>query len=373
MTSVTMTEVIEDQQVDAMSVADSNIVDVPDDSSNAAEGDFISRAITHQTNMLSILLAKDIRAAQKTKLKEELQLMMKVFIEQSNRIATLQGQLQQLETSPKTYAVAAAADPPKTKSRSRSRPRIKTTHAIIVKPKNEQSSDATLHDIKKNVKPKEIDVVVEGVRKIAGGGIVITTQTDAEAEKFSEVLKKSGGIIGEYQVQRPRRRNPQMVIYDVAADVDKEELRTLIVEHNEGINQDDISIKTSYRARNGGRNWIVEIQPRVIEQLENKKITIGWQRANYREYIRPTLCFNCGRIGHIGKHCRHKTSCMKCGATDHLKKDCKETYATCINCVEHNKRHRTNYDTRHSSQDKECRCWEKEKANIMAHTNYDEQ
>lgn len=238
-----------------------------------------------------------------------------------------------------------------------------------MKPKCEQSSNAILHDLKKNINPKLIQVTIERVKKIGQGGVVINTKTKEEAAKLQTELKGAGQVIGDYEVTLPKQRKPQIILYEVQPEIEKTELADLIVEHNEGITSEDFEILHSYKTRRG-RNWILEMEPLLLEKLPYKKLKIGWQRVNFGEYARPTICFNCGQFGHIGKHCKRKACCMKIGQEGHLKSNCPKKVPSCRNCMEFNRRNRTNFEENHSCMDRKQRCWKKAVEAIMNRTDY---
>lgn len=46
---------------------------------------------------------------------------------------------------------------------------------------------------------------------------------------------------------------------------------------------------------------------------------------------RPTICFNCQRIGHISANCVRPKTCMRCGGINHLAAQCQRP-PRCVNC-----------------------------------------
>lgn len=57
-------------------------------------------------------------------------------------------------------------------------------------------------------------------------------------------------------------------------DSKKDELANSIVEHNEGITKEEFEIKHSYKSGRE-RNWIIEVEPTILEKLPTKKLKIG--------------------------------------------------------------------------------------------------
>nr|AHC00328.1 gag protein [Human immunodeficiency virus 1] len=67
----------------------------------------------------------------------------------------------------------------------------------------------------------------------------------------------------------------------------------------------------------------------LAEAMSQANSNIMMQRGNFKGPKRIIKCFNCGKEGHIAKHCRapRKKGCWKCGKEGHQMKDCTERQA----------------------------------------------
>lgn len=115
----------DDNQVETSSIPESGAADYAE---MLESDDFIGRALKHQGNIFQP--ARDIRASLKGKLKEELTQMMRVFIEQSNKIAELEGQL-------KTTEQMAEKQMMMTEKQMAERPQMSYAEETTTKPREE--------------------------------------------------------------------------------------------------------------------------------------------------------------------------------------------------------------------------------------------
>ena len=83
---------------------------------------------------------------------------------------------------------------------------------------------------------------------------------------------------------------------------------------------------------------VVRIEFKTEEDFEKAKLTIIHYSTNgkpaFLEAERPfklIRCFNCHRIGHIGRACLYESRCGNCSATDHTDNDCVKQ-SKCPNC-----------------------------------------
>lgn len=141
-----------------------------------------------------------------------------------------------------------------------------------------------------------------------------------------------------------------------------------LIEHNEGMKEESFSIKAGFKSRRG-KNWIVEMTPEAYGNMQGRRLKLGWKCISFKEYIKPTICYNCGKYGHIGKVCRNKMRYHNCGSEDHKSTECKNKRC-CTNCVEHNTKNNTKYNTDHGWLDKKCKVWSKEMMRVVNRTHY---
>lgn len=200
--------------------------------------DFLHRALSIQAELLKMIMNSSVKDRTQQKMRNEIIKLVRVVMDQS-KIAFKKGQLEEgskvpIQTTPKkTFAEVISRKSSPLHQRSRSRKRY--THAV---PNVNQISDATLHDLKKNVDSKKMKISIQKIIKIGKGGIVINTKTKEEPKQLQCKLHEVGEVIGEYDLSFPKQRKPQMVVYDVLPEMEKSELADLIVEHNEDIKKE---------------------------------------------------------------------------------------------------------------------------------------
>lgn len=92
-----------------------------------------------------------------------------------------------------------------TKAPSNPKRKRQNDNIVIVKPKEDQLSDATFHDLNANISPKELKVEVSNVRKIRKGGVLIQTSTSEDLDKLLAEFKAKDSLFGEYNIIKSRK------------------------------------------------------------------------------------------------------------------------------------------------------------------------
>lgn len=361
--------------IDTVSEVDTSITIGKDDEGD----DLLQRALDRQGELFRLITTnKDIKKPTADKIKIEVQGLLKIIIEQSNEIHFLRGRVEERER-PQTYAEKVAKNAQKEQSRGYVNNKIvdkvkpKSNNVVVIRPKKEQTNEVTLSEIKKSVNPKTAGIEIQGVRNTRGGGIVVRTATEGDTDKLINELNKTAKLDETYEIIKPKKRKPHIMVYDVDSELNALELKEALIENNEIIKErEEINVKHKIPSKYGN-SWIIELDPTVYYNLtnnNNNRLKIGWQQVVCKEYLRPTICYNCGKFGHIGKVCKNKTCCMRCGAEGHIKQDCKAKNEHCINCIAFNNKYRAKIDTKHSCLNKTCKSWKNEITTLKARTQY---
>lgn len=104
--------------------------------------------------------------------------------------------------------------------------------------------------------------------------------------------------------------------------------------------------------------------------MQEKRISIGWNRCIVYEVIRVKRCFKCQGYNHISENCRNKKSCRNCG-DEHDMKECECVYKKCVNCVTINEKFNTQFAYNHSSNDPNCPIFLRKLEQYKRNINYD--
>ncbi|GBM74410.1 hypothetical protein AVEN_203869-1 [Araneus ventricosus] len=133
------------------------------------------------------------------------QKMMKLFFEQQVMMMHLMGRLAERKVNQeKYYSTAVKAARRRAESRDRSKPIPKRHYAVLVNPKQEQSSEITKKAIQTKVFPSKIEVRIKSVKKIKKGGIAINKTSEEDIDKLIEEFKKNDEIVNNYDIIEPQ-------------------------------------------------------------------------------------------------------------------------------------------------------------------------
>ena len=219
------------------------------------------------------------------------------------------------------------------------RPSQTPNKQLFLKPKSQLTAEKAKETLKQNLKPRENKIKIKSIRSTKTNVLIVDLEGPSDEAKILNDKK----ITEHFSVEKPRKRNPLMIIYDVDAKIKQEELPAIITSQNfedgEG-NKEDIKP----RFRTGPRNkavvhWVIEVSPQIRKTLLNcGRCYIEYTSCKIKDFLQVAKCSKCKDLGHVQKYCTSETTaCNKCGE-NHEQKDCKSETTKCIPCSKRNKK-----------------------------------
>lgn len=306
---------------------------------------------------------------------DSLDALASVLYQFQGRIHHLSGKLEERRgmttVSSSSYAAAAAAIPPQ----KLSAPKLLKQAAIrppqnvvFVKSKTaDETTDETKLNMMKCFNPQREKVQIKNIRKTRNGLLIETT-----TQEGLKILENHTALNEKFNIQRPKKRNPRIIIYDVPKDLTEEQLTEAVLSQNPDVKKTDCNEIFMPRFRTGKRktetvNWVVEVSPEIRNGLlKLGRVYVGCLACKVQDFILVTRCFKCQGFGHISKHCEKELFCSSCAESGHKHDDCpnKEKPKKCINC------NRRNIDHNHDVTDKKCSTYKIALERTINSTNY---
>ena len=259
-----------------------------------------------------------------------------------------------------TYAQAAATRRQQQRPIGSEEPKkTEKYEVLLIKPAREdkRSNDQIKTEVLKKLDKVRQTLKVRSVRQMRKQGLVVEVQGNKDVEAIKSCDLNKLGLV----VERPKKLNPSVIIYDVEKDYKAEELKEELIRKNfDNVPESELEhLKESirfvhpFKVKNGTRhNWIVQLPAKLFASLISAgRAFLMWRTYRTSEYVNITRCFKCHGYGHIAKVCNiPEQLCGGCGQNDHLRKDCaKKEEPQCINC----KRARRK-DISHDTYNKDC-------------------
>ncbi|XP_052740110.1 uncharacterized 50 kDa protein in type I retrotransposable element R1DM isoform X1 [Bicyclus anynana] len=233
-----------------------------------------------------------------------------------------------------------------------------------------KTAEETKAELKRSIKPAEINVQVARVRKVGNAGVVVQTTSPLAADRLRNAVPPT------LRVTEPTRRSPRICLRDLDGDPAENDVLAAIYDQNlrassewshERVAKEGKVYKRRGR-RAGSTTVIIECSPALRDALVNKgHLYIGWQSVEALDHVQVTCCNKCQQYGHPEKYCRATAAtCGKCGATGHQKAECQAPTAQCATC---HKFGRTDAAT-HTTASRSCPARRYAKERAVASTNY---
>ncbi|XP_067132779.1 uncharacterized protein [Centruroides vittatus] len=251
----------------------------------------------------------------------------------------------------------------------------KTTKVLLLYNSNEDKSCNNLRKIIfGKIKPSSLNIGVKKIRNIGGGDVAIELKKEEDARKLQDYIENS---IPEVNVKRPKKRQPNVVIYSVPTQINRGKLTQLMYNQNDAISdnytleafREVFNVKFAMgKKSNAYTNWVIQVTPLLRKQLLMAgKVNLEWSRCRIADFCPVLQCFRCCRFGHSTKNCSQPTAtCSHCSG-EHTFRECtqKNEKPTCTNC-----KLEKSGDTNHNARDGSCTIYQKIKSNLIRQTDY---
>nr|CAI5857572.1 unnamed protein product [Callosobruchus analis] len=314
---------------------------------------FLKEIIETKNNLIS---EKDKYISQllheNKRLQEHYELLINNIVEKDSIITSLEkinNRIEKIEESSNkklSYAEATLMN----------KPTKKPMKTLVIKPHETQLIQETQKDLKNNINLSNINVRIDEVKTSRNGSVEILLHENHFEKLQNEVQEK---LQTKYRIFEKRPLYPKIkIIGYTSSDQPNEDLLVKdIVNQNKFINPDDIKITfIQWNQIKKNYNIFAEIKGnvyKIIKEERRGKILVGFQNLLVFDNNQITQCKKCKRFNHQAKSCRNQTNCSKCGE-EHEESKCTEGRICCSNCKYANEKYRKNYDTKHSSTDREC-------------------
>lgn len=205
----------------------------------------------------------------------------------------------------------------------------------------DRSFSEVVKELKKNVQPDALGVIVRSVKSTRGGDIhlqYIETKIGAK-EAFSKSITNVDCIQEINHLQKWKG----VVITEIEEGAEKDDVSDILIKEL-GLSPSDLRLN-DFRPSRFGTKMVTAYLPvkAATDLIGIGRIRIGWTFCRVKEKIDPDFCSRCQRFGHTAKACKESTPakkmCMRCGSVDHVGSSCNEP-EFCFTCQE--KGHRAN-------------------------------
>ncbi len=209
---------------------------------------------------------------------------------------------------------------------------------LVIKPKNpDHSVSQTKSDILKNVNLADENIIIDKVKPVSSGGLMIECHDQLGGDKFKQLANTKFGEMYEVRAVRPYR--PAVRFVGLSKEITKDMLANYIVKQNPTIFGNSPWCRVL-------RHWCtfnnkdvfqadVEIDLDVYNKLlQLGQIIIGVNSCKIYDAISVPRCRRCNGFFHNDKQCKRAISCPICAGEHHVGKcSVPKEERRCSNCV----------------------------------------
>ncbi|GBM40910.1 hypothetical protein AVEN_234044-1 [Araneus ventricosus] len=215
-------------------------------------------------------------------------------------------------------------------------------HVVLLRPKKDSTSEENRKLVENALVVRNSAARINRISKVSrGGGLIIEAPTLADLEALQAEISCVPSLEEHFEVSKPKRRRPPVIILGLPNDVDKDRLMKGLSAKNhfmcDAKNNLLFEVNFSIRAK-FSTNWIVSVDLSIYKRLfDDSGLYFEFSRFKFDNFFGVKQCKHCRRFGHTTKWCPRAKDvlCDHCGG-DHPSASCKEV--SCINCKESNQR-----------------------------------
>lgn len=240
---------------------------------------------------------------------------------------------------------------------------------IKTKEKNDNTADI-VKEIKSFIDPASSNINVNNTR-VVRDGVIITCGDEESYKKLQNDLSEKVGH--KYLIDEAHARNPRLNIQGIdAEDAETDNFISDLIRLNKlNVTEDDIKIITILKRTNASSvNVVIEVPPSLRSKImETQTVYAGWRRCRVVDHVYIPQCHKCYGFHHTKKNCLEKMKCSKC-AGEHKFSNCESNVEKCINCINHNRKYKTNFSVNHSAVSKTCHVYKRKIDSLIRTINY---
>lgn len=220
---------------------------------------------------------------------------------------------------------------------------------LLIKPKSNFNGDAL--KLVQNKVATKTNAKVLRINKAGNGSIFIKCNSAQDSDDILGVLNDNNcGLTASVC----EKKNPQIRITNISADLDKQELEADITKRN-NLPAGTITVVHQYKQRNKNNAVLAEVTSDVYAMImRTKSVFVGFENCKVYDSFNINRCKNCCGYNHSIKRCKehfHRPqACFKCSES-HDPESCTSQIKKCINCISANKYLKKARSIDHSADD----------------------
>ncbi|GBN70707.1 hypothetical protein AVEN_30261-1 [Araneus ventricosus] len=231
--------------------------------------------------------------------------------------------------------------------------------------------------LEQRISPKQLGVKVLACQPAGGNGLLIRTETEDMARTIASAINTNADLGGICTAREPRKRVPQILIYDVPETIGPRETKEAQfiakLRSSNDLPEGEIRVLFRKKGRGSSHHWVLSMAPTLFQLLPAKRrLHWGFGSLKFREFFEPTRCFKCHRFGHVRQNCSApKELCSRCPG-DHPFKECPRDTPVCRRCRDYNARnkYRNPRSMHHSAISEKCPFYLRECEALRSNTQY---